>query len=92
MELSIHMQRTHGTKLASKPFVDAGCSSLQRSNYSKGMETAMDKTKKCKHAGCGCAAPEGKDYCSEVCKDAKSVIEITCQCRHPQCGGEQLKP
>lgn len=51
----------------------------------------MEKVKKCKHAGCSCMAPDGNDYCSQTCKDSKNVIELTCQCRHPQCSGEQLK-
>lgn len=51
----------------------------------------MDQAKKCKHAGCTCVPSGKEDYCSVWCKDAKSVTEITCQCRHAVCSGEKLK-
>jgi hypothetical protein len=50
-----------------------------------------DETKKCAHPACSCIAPEGKKYCSEVCEDAKSMTELTCQCEHPACTGSKLK-
>ncbi len=51
----------------------------------------MDKTRKCKHAGCGCVTTDGKDYCSDRCKDTKKIMEITCQCNHPECKGQELR-
>lgn len=49
------------------------------------------KNKTCKHASCNCVPPEGQSYCSEVCKNAKNVTELTCQCNHSECKGEALK-
>jgi hypothetical protein len=51
----------------------------------------FNKSKKCKHASCSCIPADGKDYCSEVCKNAKKVTELTCQCNHPECKGEGVK-
>lgn len=51
----------------------------------------MDKNRKCKHAACNCMTTDGKDYCSDHCKDARKVTEIYCQCHHPQCSGEAAK-
>jgi hypothetical protein len=35
---------------------------------------------------------QGKDdYCSQWCKDARKVTELTCQCRHPECQAAPLK-
>jgi hypothetical protein len=52
----------------------------------------MDTKKKCAHPACNCVPPEGKSYCSTSCEDAKSRTELACQCQHPQCRGEQVKP
>jgi len=43
----------------------------------------MSEPKKCAHESCHCQTTE--TYCSEVCKDSKGVIDITCQCEHPGC-------
>lgn len=43
------------------------------------------ETKKCAHPACNCQAPEGEDYCSEFCKDAGDMTEISCNCEHPEC-------
>lgn len=51
----------------------------------------MSQAKKCKHAACNCMASNGKDYCSDRCKDSKKMTELTCQCNHPGCKGEALK-
>jgi len=51
----------------------------------------MDNQKKCKHAGCNCVPPGKEAYCSQRCKDAKNVTELTCQCGHPACQGGTLK-
>ncbi len=51
----------------------------------------MNRTKQCKHSGCNCTTTDGKDYCSDRCKDSKKMTELTCQCNHPACKGEALK-
>jgi len=43
------------------------------------------EVKKCAHPACKCQAPEGEDYCSESCKDAADMTEISCCCEHPEC-------
>jgi hypothetical protein len=52
----------------------------------------MTATNKCAHAVCSCIAPENHKYCSQTCQDAKSVTELVCQCDHPACSSEALKP
>jgi len=51
----------------------------------------MSTTKQCAHPACSCTVPDGKTYCSESCELAKGLTELTCQCQHPQCRGEELK-
>jgi hypothetical protein len=50
----------------------------------------MTDAKKCAHPACSCVVTKDK-YCSETCGDAKGMIELTCQCHHPECKGEVLK-
>jgi hypothetical protein len=45
------------------------------------------KKKKCAHPSCDCFVQEGK-YCSQYCKDAGGTMEISCNCRHAECGIE----
>ena len=52
----------------------------------------MTTPSKCAHPACNCIPPNGKAYCSESCADAKRILEITCQCQHPGCQGQKLKP
>jgi hypothetical protein len=52
----------------------------------------MTATSKCAHPACNCVPQSAKKYCSETCADAKRVTELTCQCQHPACQGEKLKP
>jgi hypothetical protein len=52
----------------------------------------MNAPSKCARPACNCIPADGKKYCSEVCADAKAVTELTCQCQHPECHGEKLKP
>jgi hypothetical protein len=52
----------------------------------------MTTTSKCARPACNCVPEEGQRYCSATCADAKHVTEIACQCQHPACQGEQLKP
>lgn len=50
----------------------------------------MTDTKKCAHPACSCIVTKDK-YCSETCKDAKAMIELTCQCNHSGCKDEAPK-
>jgi hypothetical protein len=52
----------------------------------------MSDVKKCAHPACSCVPAENHTYCSQVCQDAKNVTELVCQCDHPGCRGEALKP
>jgi len=64
---------------------------LQFATYGESFMSFFNKAKKCKHSSCSCVPADGKDYCSEVCKNAKKVTELTCQCNHQECKGEPLK-
>jgi len=52
----------------------------------------MPSSSKCARPACTCKTVSGSQYCSEVCADAKGMAELVCQCQHPDCGGETLKP
>jgi len=52
----------------------------------------MNAASKCAHPACSCVPADGKEYCSATCADAKGLVELTCQCQHPKCQGEALKP
>jgi hypothetical protein len=52
----------------------------------------MTETKKCAHPACDCLVAGKSKYCSEKCEDTKSMTELACQCDHPACRGEALKP
>jgi hypothetical protein len=41
--------------------------------------------KKCAHPACRCTVTENKKFCSQRCEDAKSEVEISCDCAHPGC-------
>jgi hypothetical protein len=43
--------------------------------------------KKCANAACTCLAPEKKKYCSDHCEGIGNRTEISCLCKHPECGG-----
>ena len=45
----------------------------------------MTETKKCAHPACICTAPEGEEHCSDSCKDAGEMTEISCNCGHDGC-------
>ena len=44
-----------------------------------------EEKKKCSHPACNCPAEKGSKYCSQYCKDARGTMEISCNCRHPEC-------
>jgi hypothetical protein len=51
----------------------------------------MNATPKCAHPACNCIPAEGKEFCSEACRDAKAMTELVCQCQHSNCHGKALK-
>ena len=45
-------------------------------------------TNKCAHPACNCTVAKGGPfgkYCSEHCKEARDIIELHCDCKHPGC-------
>ena len=49
----------------------------------------MSDTNKCAHPMCKCTvSKDGKygAYCSDHCQEAKSLTEVKCDCKHPECG------
>ena len=44
----------------------------------------MSGPKKCAHASCTCTVDKDK-YCSQHCKDARGMTDLTCHCGHPNC-------
>ena len=45
-------------------------------------------TNKCAHPACNCTVQKGGPfgkYCSEHCKEARDIIELHCDCKHPGC-------
>ena len=49
---------------------------------------AEEKKKKCAHPACDCLVDKNTKYCSQYCKDAAGTMEISCNCRHAECGTE----
>jgi hypothetical protein len=47
---------------------------------------ADDQENKCKNAPCSCPSSEGK-YCSTSCEGKGDVVELDCECGHPECSG-----
>lgn len=46
-----------------------------------------DEKETCKNPVCGCAPqPDGK-YCGASCEGTGDMVEIDCDCGHPECGG-----
>ena len=52
----------------------------------------MISKSKCAHPACNCIPDYAEKYCSATCADAKDLTELACQCDHPVCRGEALKP
>ena len=50
----------------------------------------MAEPKKCAHEGCTCTVGENEKYCSEICADSGGVTQLSCDCKHPACGGELI--
>jgi hypothetical protein len=44
-----------------------------------------DEKKPCAHPSCNCTVEKGKKYCSDYCHDARDTMELSCNCRHPEC-------
>jgi hypothetical protein len=49
---------------------------------------ADQQTKKCAHPACNCPVDKGQKYCGDYCHDARRTLELSCNCRHPQCAVE----
>ena len=47
----------------------------------------MAEPTKCAHTACTCVCSDGKKYCSQICEDSKGMLEIKCDCKHPECLG-----
>src|SRR5688500_1560762 len=50
---------------------------------------AVMEPNKCAHPACNCTVEKGGPfgkYCSEHCKEARDIIELHCDCKHPGCG------
>jgi hypothetical protein len=48
----------------------------------------MQQTSKCAHPPCKCQVTgDGQygKYCSEHCKEARGMVELRCDCKHPGC-------
>jgi len=41
---------------------------------------------KCQNPVCSCIPKEGK-YCSASCEGKGALVEIDCDCSHPECAG-----
>ena len=44
-----------------------------------------NEAKTCAHPSCNCPASDDDKYCSEYCRDAKDLTEISCGCEHAGC-------
>jgi hypothetical protein len=52
---------------------------------------AAEKSKnQCAHPSCECLVEKGKKYCSDYCHDARGTMELSCNCRHPECATQSL--
>ena len=43
-----------------------------------------NEPKKCGHMSCSCMVT-GKKYCCQMCEDSAKVMDLHCDCRHPEC-------
>ena len=43
---------------------------------------------KCAHPACDCYPSGGEKFCSPYCHDAGDLVEIACDCGHPDCIAE----
>lgn len=73
-------------------FIPSRTASSQRDEHVREKRGPMTPTAECAHPARNCVPANGESYCSETCADAKRIIEIACQCQHPTCQVEQLKP
>ena len=49
-------------------------------------EQKQKNPKKCAHPSCNCLVDKWwRRYCSDICHDAGGSMELSCNCRHPQC-------
>ncbi len=49
---------------------------------------ADEKKNVCRNEPCSCPVPDGQKYCSASCEGKGSgIIELDCDCGHPDCSG-----
>jgi len=48
-------------------------------------------SEKCAHPACNCQPDNNDKYCSPYCHDAGDLIEIACDCGHPDCNRESVR-
>ncbi len=46
-----------------------------------------DDDNKCKNAPCSCPRSEESKYCSTNCEGKGDMVELDCECGHPECAG-----
>jgi hypothetical protein len=51
---------------------------------------AQEQNKKCAHPSCNCTVEKGKKYCGDYFHDARGTMELSCNCRHPQCAEQSV--
>jgi hypothetical protein len=51
---------------------------------------AEENKNRCAHPSCMCLVEKGKKYCSDYCHDARRTMELSCNCRHPECVTQSL--
>lgn len=44
-----------------------------------------NEVKKCAHPACSCPVADAEKFCSDSCKDAGDMTEISCNCEHDAC-------
>lgn len=46
-----------------------------------------DEANQCKNPSCTCPAAADGKYCSASCEGTGKLIELDCDCGHPECSG-----
>jgi hypothetical protein len=49
---------------------------------------ADDKENQCKNPPCSCPATADGKYCSAACAGTGDVVQLDCDCGHPDCTGD----
>lgn len=59
--------------------------------WNKGEESIMADEKEgrtCANPTCSCKVQDGQKFCSTSCEGKGKVVELDCECGHPQCSGD----